>query len=507
VIKDKKPLLIISIVITMVSIVLALTQKNWFFIVIGVLNLAGFAFFSFLLRKSYSYQKNPVVDYEENKNYKIIKSDIKFDSVAGMEEIKEEIEEVADFLKNPEKYKKFGAKIPKGILFYGPPGTGKTMIARALANETDSSFIYASGSEFIEKFVGVGASRVRSIFDRAQKRAPCIIFLDEIDAIGVSRNTDNNSERDQTLNQLLVELDGFNQSDGVVVVAATNRLDMLDAALLRPGRFDRHIYVGNPCMNAREKILKVHLKDKPMAKSIDIHKIASKTSGMSGAHLANITNEAALIAIKKNRKSITQEDLDEAIIKTNAGLKNPNMSLSEKEKKSISFHESGHALAECVYNKNVPDRITIIPHGQALGFMMVDGTEDKMLMARDDLEKKICVLLAGRASEEIIFDELTTGAQNDLQKANELANLMVCEYGMSRYKNRVFNRQIDAFMSREINDEITAILDICYNRVTEMLRENYVILSMLADKLYETELIKKNDIEKIVANVNITVAE
>ncbi|MDR2519455.1 MAG: AAA family ATPase [Eubacteriaceae bacterium] len=404
--KNSKTLAWIMAALTTVSVAFAAIEQSWIILCFTVVNFAAFMALSHQLRKSYSYQKNSAPDADEAKSYKVVKSDVKFENVAGVEEVKEEIEEVADFLKNPDKYKKFGARVPKGILFYGPPGTGKTMIARALANETDSSFIYASGSEFIEKFVGVGASRVRSIFERAHKRSPCIIFLDEIDAIGVSRNTDNNSERDQTLNQLLVELDGFNQSEGVVVIAATNRLDMLDQALLRPGRFDRHIYVGNPCMNAREKILRVHLKGKPISKSIDVKKLASKTSGLSGAHLENITNEAALIAIKKNKKTITQEDLDEAIIKTSAGLKNANMALSEKEKKSISFHESGHAIAECMYNKNVPDRITIVPHGQALGFMMVDGSEDKMLMAKEDIENKICVLLAGRASEELVFEEL-----------------------------------------------------------------------------------------------------
>ncbi|MCL1913990.1 MAG: AAA family ATPase [Eubacteriaceae bacterium] len=487
-------------------LIFSIYKTSWVIPSMAFMSFATIGLFAIAQKmNNYSYESVPFKE-ESERETNTVKDDITFESVAGVEEIKEEIEEVADFLKNPNKYKVFGAKIPKGILFYGPPGTGKTLIARALANETESNFIYASGSEFIEKFVGVGASRVRSIFERAQKRCPCIVFIDEIDAIGVSRNTDNNSERDQTLNQLLIELDGFNQNEGVVVIAATNRLDMLDDALLRPGRFDRQIYVGNPCLNAREKILQVHLVGKPVAKNVDVRKIASKTGGMSGAHLANIINEAALIAIKKKKKTIAQEDFDEAIVKTSAGLKNSNMLLSEKEKQSISYHESGHAIAECFFNGKMPDRLTIVPHGAALGFMMVDGGEDKMLLAQEDLEKRICVLLAGRASEELVFSELTTGAQNDLQKANQLANQMVCDFGMSRYKNRVFNRQMDAFMSKEINEEITAILDSCYNKTLEMLSINFEMLEKLARELREKELIKRPEIEKVLEGFSITAA-
>mgnify|MGYP005774412543 CR=1 FL=1 len=500
--KANKVLLLLISLLMMTSCITAVFYNRPMAAVLSMSSLLSVLILYAVRRGKYSYQHTPdKQEQEETKGNLVTKTNISFDSVAGMEEIKEELEEVADFLKSPEKYKKFGAKIPKGILFYGPPGTGKTLIARALATETDSNFIYASGSEFIEKFVGVGASRIRSLFEKAEKKVPCIIFIDEIDAIGVSRNTDNNSERDQTLNQLLIELDGFNQNEGVVIVGATNRIDMLDQALLRPGRFDRHIYVGNPCVNAREKILKVHLKDKPVSESLDLRKVALKTSGLSGAHLANIANEAALLSIRKKKSVISDEEINEAIIKTTAGLKNANMILTEEERHTVAFHESAHALAECILNDSIPERITIIPHGQSLGFMMADKAEDKFLLDQSDLENKICVLLAGRAAEEIVFDKITTGAQNDLEKANELANMMVCEYGMSQYKNRIFNKQSDAFLSQEINQEITRILDGCYMRVIRLLNEKMDVLSRLAEQLYAKELLKQNEIQKIIQTV------
>ncbi len=490
-------------ILTLVSGFIILYFKSFIPAVICITIYVYFIIMTIMKNKSYSYQNNELKLYQPEKTNQpiIVQSYVDFESVAGMEEIKDELIEVADFLQNPEKYKKFGAKIPKGILFYGPPGTGKTLIARALACETQSNFIYASGSEFIEKFVGVGASRIRSLFEKAEKKIPCIIFIDEIDAIGVSRNTDNNSERDQTLNQLLIELDGFNQNEGVVIVGATNRIDMLDKALMRPGRFDRHIYIGNPCVSSREKILKLHLKDKPISGEIDMHKIALKTSGLSGAHLANIANEAALITIRKNKGFISDEELNEAIIKTTAGLKNVNMILTEEERRTVASHESAHALIECTLSGNIPERITIIPHGQTLGFMLAEVSEDKFLMSQNEIEDKICVLLAGRAAEEIIFHKITTGAQNDLEKANELANMMVCEYGMSIYKNRIFTKQSDAFLSQEINAEITKILDNCYTRTIELLNSQLSILTELSEELYAKEILKHSDIKKIVEAV------
>jgi cell division protease FtsH len=340
--------------------------------------------------QSYNIQNEPADAWRTEKPKE------NFTCVAGMDEIKDELMEMADFLLHPGKYKNFGAKIPKGVLFYGPPGTGKTLLARALANEIDASFIYASGSEFIEKFVGVGAGRIRALFERATKRIPCIIFIDEIDAIGITRNTDNNSERDQTLNQLLIELDGFRQYEGIVVIGATNRVDMLDKALLRPGRFDRQIYIGAPSAKSREKILGYHLKNKPVSPNVDLKKLANRTCGLSGAHLANIVNEAALLAIKKSKNKISEEELDEAIIKIFAGLRNKDLLLSEREKRIVAWHESAHALAEYLLSKTVPERVTLIPYGQVLGFTMTNVREENILLSENDMKDKIRMLLAGR---------------------------------------------------------------------------------------------------------------
>lgn len=425
-----------------------------------------------------------------------------FECVAGMDEIKEELTEMADFLLHPEKYKNFGAKIPKGVLFYGPPGTGKTLLARALANEINASFIYASGSEFIEKFVGVGAGRIRSLFERAAKRIPCIIFIDEIDAIGITRNTDNNSERDQTLNQMLIELDGFRQYEGIVVVGATNRIDMLDKALLRPGRFDRQIYIGAPSAKSREKILHYHLKNKPVSPNIDLTKLANRTGGLSGAHLANIVNEAALLAIKKAKDRISENELDEAIIKIFAGLRNRDLTLSDREKKIVAWHEAAHALTEYLLNKTVPERVTLIPYGQVLGFTMTNVKEENILLSENDMKDRIRMLLAGRAAEEIVFSEITTGAQNDLQSANEIAADMVTRYGMSKkWKNRVYDTDLSVRLNKDINDEICDIISKCYEESTSLLIKNSILLEHIANTLLEKETLYQNELSVILGEV------
>lgn len=426
-----------------------------------------------------------------------LKSDIDFSSVAGLDEIKEELLEISDFLENPKKYKNFGVKIPSGVLLYGPPGTGKTLIARALAGQCKAIFIYASGSEFIEKFVGIGASRIRSLFEKARKKAPAIIFIDELDAIGVSRNTDNNSERDQTLNQFLIELDGFSDNSGVVVMGATNRIDMLDKALLRPGRFDRHIYVGNPTAVTRKAILKHHIKNKPISKTFNIDRVVEKTNGLSGAHLANIVNESALLAIRKGKKTINNEDFDKAIIKTTAGLKNKSMVLSNKEKRIVAFHEAGHTLASFLLNGILPDKVTIVPYGISLGFVLSSFGEDKMILTKQELEDKICILLSGRASEEFIFGEISTGAQNDILKANELAYSMVCDYGMSKYKNKIFTSNKSNILNEEIEFEINKILDKSYKKALNLLNENNNVLNLIAKTLYKKEDLNSHDLEKI----------
>jgi len=427
----------------------------------------------------------------------IIKSELDFSSVAGLDEIKEELLEISDFLTKPAKYKKFGARVPSGVLLYGPPGTGKTLIAKALAGECNATFMYASGSEFIEKFVGIGASRIRSLFDKARKKAPAIIFIDELDAIGVSRSTDNNSERDQTLNQFLIELDGFSENTGVVVMAATNRMDMLDSALLRPGRFDRHIFVGNPSSITRKAILNHHIKGKPISKNLNVDNIVDKTNGLSGAHLANIVNESALMAIRTGRKVITNDEFDKAIIKTMAGLKNKSMVLSNKEKRIVSFHEAGHALVSFMLTGILPDKVTIVPYGVSLGFVLSTSSDESFILTKKELEEKICVLLAGRASEEIIFGEISTGAQNDIQKANDLAASMVCEYGMSKYKNKTFDIKKDVIFKDEIDEEVTKILDDAYLKAKEQIKENIQAVNMIAKMLYKKEDLGSKDLEKI----------
>ena len=444
--------------------------------------------------------KNSYIKFFNNKQSDdpcVMKTDIDFSCVAGLDEIKEELLEISDFLMKPQKYQKFGAKVPGGVLLYGPPGTGKTLIAKALAGQCNATFIYASGSEFIEKFVGIGASRIRTLFEKARRKTPAIIFIDELDAIGVSRSTDNNSERDQTLNQFLIELDGFADNSGVVVMAATNRMDMLDSALLRPGRFDRHIFVGNPSSLTRKAIISHHIKNKPISKSFKIEKVVDKTNGLSGAHLANIVNESALMAIRKGKKTIGNEEFDKAIIKTMAGLKNKNMVLSNKEKRIVSFHEAGHALVSFMLSGVLPDKVTIVPYGVSLGFVLSSTNEDKFILTKKELKEKICILLAGRASEEIIFGEISTGAQNDIVKANELANSMVCEYGMSRYKNKTFNLKNDNMFKDVVDNEVSKILDESYQKAKDMIKNNLDVIHMIAKLLYKKEDLSSKDLEKI----------
>ncbi len=453
--------------------------------------------------KPYSFQPYSIADSAEH-SWADENTKEKFDCVAGMDEIKEELREIGDFLLYPNKYKSFGAKIPKGVLFYGPPGTGKTLLARALANEINAGFIYASGSEFIEKFVGVGAGRIRALFEKAAKKTPCIIFIDEIDAIGITRNTDNNSERDQTLNQLLVELDGFKQYEGIVVIGATNRIDMLDKALLRPGRFDRQIYIGIPSARSREKILIHHLKNKPVENDVNISKLANRTCGFSGAHLANIVNEAALLTIKKEKPKISDEELNEAIIKTVAGLKNKDMILTEREKKLIAWHEAGHAMAEYILNGTIAERITLIPHGQALGFTMSNMKEENMLIGVKEMKNRICILLAGRAAEETVFSEITTGSQNDLKTANEIAESMILNYGMSsNWKNRVYNTQTCVNISKEINDEICSIINESYEKALSLMKNHSYLLDTLSFELLEKETLYQSDLSQLFKAVAI----
>ncbi len=426
---------------------------------------------------------------------------VTFDSIAGMEEIKEEILEIADFIKNPEKYERFGATLPRGVLFYGPPGTGKTMIAKALANETDTAFIYASGSEFIEKYVGVGAGRIRNLFEKARKHKNCIIFIDEIDAIGSSRNSDSNSERDQTLNQLLTELDGFKKKEGIVVIGATNRLDLLDKALVRPGRFDRHIYVGNPSESARAEILSVYMEGKPVATDVDIKKIASRTASMSGAELKNVVNEAAIFAIRNAHDEIENSDFDEALLKIMAGLKNKSVNLSGDNLRTVSVHEAGHAVTHIVLNENIPLKISVISRNTALGMVVTGSSGDNDLPDRTDIEKQICVLLSGRAAEEIVCGKITTGAQNDLKRANELAYSMYYDFGMSEscFNMTLSDKQGEDFKNfadRFVNDTLKK----CYDISKKIIRDNICLVEDISKLLIKNKTVEEDEIIVILSN-------
>lgn len=438
-----------------------------------------------------------VMSIEKKADNEKNKSNIFFKDVAGLEEIKEELHETIDFINHSMKYKKMGAKIPKGILFHGPPGTGKTLLAKAVAGETQSNFLYASGSEFVEKYVGVGAKRVRTLFEKAKKDSPSIIFIDELDAIGTKRNLESNNEKDQTLNQLLVEMDGFNTDETVIIIAATNRLDLLDEALLRPGRFDRHIFIGNPNINAREKILQVHTKNKPMDKSINIKSIAQKTTGLSGAQLANIANEAAIIAVRRNKNSISSNEFDAAIERVLAGLEVKHPSVMRKEKQTVAIHESGHALVCKILNIDVVQKVSIIPRGQSLGYVLKFPEEERYLMTKTQLLNRITGLLAGRAAEEITFNEITTGAKDDLNKATNVAREMVCSYGMSDLGTMALDENYLKYNSDTIRLEIKKITDKRYLEALKIIRENKYLLNTIADSLLQKETLDSIELDLI----------
>jgi cell division protease FtsH len=432
-----------------------------------------------------------------------------FNDVAGVEEAKDELVEVVDFLKNPLKYTAIGGKIPKGVLLIGPPGTGKTLLARAVAGEAGVVFFRMSGADFVEMFVGVGAARVRDLFKQAREKAPCIIFIDELDAIGKSRanSIGGNDEREQTLNQLLVEMDGFDATSGVILLAATNRPEILDPALLRPGRFDRQVLVDRPDLKGREAILKIHSKDVKLGKEVDLKEIASSTPGFVGSDLANIINEGALLAVRSGRKTVLMEDLHEAIEKSVAGLKKKNRLINPKERKIVAFHETGHALVAAATPGSDPvQKISIVPRGLgALGYTLQMPTEDRYLMSQGELTGKIDVLLGGRAAEQIMFGEISTGAANDLVKATDLARTMITEYGMSeRFRNVALTKRAytqlgnDSFQSREysentqqyVDEEIARMIDERYRAVLEMLGREKAILEDVAALLLEEEVLE-----------------
>jgi len=444
-------------------------------------------------------------------------TDTTFDDVAGADEAKEELIEVVDFLKNPKKYLDIGGKIPKGILLVGSPGTGKTLLARAVAGDAGVPFFRLSGADFVEMFVGVGAARVRDLFKQAREKAPCIVFIDELDAIGKSRlnAAGGNDEREQTLNQLLVEMDGFSAKSGVIILGATNRPEVLDAALLRPGRFDRQVVVDKPDLTGREAILNIHSTDVKMGPDVDLHEIAKGTPGFVGADLANIINESALLAVRAGRKKVKQEDLEEAIEKTIAGLQKKNRLINQKERDIVAYHETGHALTAAFTPGSDPvQKISIIPRGiGALGYTLQTPVEDRFLMTKKELIGKIDVLLGGRAAEQIIFDEISTGAANDITRATDIARSLITEYGMSdKFENMVLTKRTATFLGQEsgmssreysettqqyVDEEVARIISERYKKVVNLLREKKDSLKKITAKLLETETISSAEFKEL----------
>ncbi len=444
---------------------------------------------------------------------------VTFKDVAGLKEEKEEVEELIDFLKNPKKFQKLGARIPKGVLLFGPPGTGKTLLARAVAGEANVPFYFISGSDFVELFVGVGASRVRDMFQQAKRNAPCLIFIDEIDAVGRQRGTGlggGHDEREQTLNQLLTEMDGFGENEGIIIIAATNRPDVLDPALLRPGRFDRQVTVNLPDVKGREEILAVHAKNKKLAKGITLENLAKRTPGFSGADLENLLNEAALLTVRRNKEAITMSEIDEATDRVLMGPAKTSRKYSENDRKLVAYHEAGHAVIGLkLDNANDVQKVTIIPRGSAGGYNMMVPSEEKLCSTKTDLLEEITGLLGGRTAEEIIFGEITTGAHNDFEKATKIARAMVTEYGMSDLGPLQFEQQEGSvFLGRdynksqhfsnevanEIDMEMRKIINDCHKRAKDIITKNKKLLKLIAETLLEYETLTKEQIDYLVEN-------
>ncbi len=482
--------------------------------------IAGFMFYMFSQVRN---NGNQIMQFGKSKARELDEEapKITFDDVAGVEEAKEELKEIREFLKDPEKFNKLGAKIPKGVLLMGPPGTGKTLLAKAVAGEAGVPFFSISGSDFVEMFVGVGASRVRDLFEKAKKAAPSIIFIDEIDAVGRMRGAGlggGHDEREQTLNQLLVEMDGFEVNSGVILIAASNRPDVLDPALLRPGRFDRQIVVDRPDLMGRKQILKVHAKDKPLNKNVNLNNIAKQTPGFTGADLANLLNEAALLAARKNAKTISHKNVEESIDRVMAGPEKKSQLMSEEEKLVIAYHETGHALVGwALPNADPINKVTIIPRGRALGYTQALPEEDKYLTSKAELKDRLAMLMGGRVAEELIFADPTTGAANDIEKATDIARRMVMEFGMSeklgpmlygKGSNEVFLGR-DYGRQQDYSDEVASSID---EEVKLLLNEAHIIakkiltrykkqMKSMVNTLIEKETIDKDTIRELFNSV------
>ncbi|MCG8400263.1 MAG: ATP-dependent zinc metalloprotease FtsH [Firmicutes bacterium] len=451
------------------------------------------------------------------------KKKVTFTDVAGADEVKEELQEIVEFLKSPKKFNELGARIPKGVLLFGSPGTGKTLLARAVAGEAGVPFFSISGSDFVEMFVGVGASRVRDLFEQAKKNSPCIVFVDEIDAVGRQRGAGlggGHDEREQTLNQLLVEMDGFEANEGIIIIAATNRPDILDPALLRPGRFDREVVVDIPDVNGRQEILKVHAKGKPLSGDVDMDVLARRTPGFTGADLANLINEAALLTARRDKKEIGQAELEDSIERVIAGPEKKSRVISEEEKKLVSYHEAGHAVVGYLLPHTDPvHKVSIIPRGRAGGYTLLLPKEDRRFMTRSQLLDQVTMLLGGRVAEALVLKEISTGAQNDLERSTEMVRKMIMEFGMSdelgpmtlgRKQETVFlgrdisrDRNYGEEVAAAIDREVKNIIEKNYNRARDMLNKNIDGLHLLARKLMEKEIIEANELGALMREAGI----
>ena len=494
-------------------------SSNILYIVVNILPIVIIvASAYFLFGKLASTNKNSVDFGKSRARLNDGNFQVKFKDVAGLKEEKEEVEELIDFLRNPKRFQKLGARIPKGVLLVGPPGTGKTLLAKAVAGEANVPFYYISGSDFVELFVGVGASRVRDMFKEAKRNAPCLIFIDEIDAVGRQRGTGlggGHDEREQTLNQLLTEMDGFGANEGIIIIAATNRPDVLDPALLRPGRFDRQVTVSLPDSKERKAILEVHARNKILAKDVNLQNIAERTPGFSGADIENLLNEAALLAVRRNRSDISMDEIDEATDRVLMGPAKTSRKITDNEKRLVSYHEAGHAVIGLkLENANEVHKITIIPRGVAGGYTMMLPKEEKIGIAtKRELEASITGLLGGRASEEIFLGEITTGASDDFKKATNIARSMVTEYGMSELGPMQYEQKSEGvFLGRdygkqknfsdqvalEIDQATRDIIENCYNNAKKIIKENKDLVHLLSEALIKNETLTKEQIEEIV---------